>query len=283
MRNILLPLLMFMALPVFASAGYREEFEKEFMSKPWAGEQVEEDACIECHSSDRMKPAFRNIVDEWKTSWHALNRISCHDCHGGDPKDASMSMTHQRGFTGIPKHGEVPQFCGRCHIGILKLYLDSGHLKALQAGGRGPNCVTCHGSHNIQKASIDIISEQRCIKCHSYERAKVMKQALFGTEKKIADLEGIIQRLRDEGVFTSDQEKALFSTQAEFRTLFHSIDVNLVKDRTDEFAKRLGAIEQDLQGIFRELSFRKNFSAFLMLLFAAIGAVLAVLSRTPRE
>lgn len=281
--SLLLLVFLIVTIPSIATAGYREDFEKEFMSKPWAGEQGEEDACIECHSSEKMKPAFRNITEEWRASWHALNKISCHDCHGGDTKDAVMSMSRQRGFVGTPKYAEVPDFCGKCHNGILKSYLDSGHGKALKVSGKGPNCVACHGSHNIRKASIDIISEQRCSKCHSYERAKVMKQALFLTEKKIEELENKFKQLRAEGVFDEEGQKTLFSTQSEFRALFHTVDVSLVKDRTDEFTKKLSVLEKEVQDTFKELRFRRNFSAFVMLLFAGMGVVLFVLIRIPKE
>ncbi|MGD1074963.1 MAG: cytochrome C [Thermodesulfovibrionales bacterium] len=284
MRYVFLVLVVVLfTLPSITSGSYREEFEKEFLSEPWGGEQTEVDVCIECHSSDKMKPSFRNIVDEWNTSWHAQNKISCHDCHGGDPTDAAVAMSPQRGFLGAPKYDQVPEFCGKCHVGILKYYLESGHGKALKATGNGPNCVTCHGAHNIQKASIDIINEQRCTKCHSYERAKIMKQALFVTEEKISNLESSLKRLKAQGVFAEDEEKSLFSTEAEFRTLFHTVDVSLVKERTDDFTRKLNAVEKGIQETFLELDFRKNFSAFLMLLFAGMGIVIFLLSKTPRE
>lgn len=279
MRHLLLMVVLAIAIPSIASAaGYREEFEREFLTKTWYGEQIEEDACIQCHASDTMQEEFRQVVDEWKQSWHAENRISCSSCHGGDPKDASMSMNHQRGFVGVPSRDEIPEFCGKCHIGILTHYLESGHGKALKAGENGPTCVTCHGAHNIQKASIDIINAQRCSQCHTYERARQMKQALFSTEKKIVEIEGSLQTLRKEGVYTADAEKRLFSTQAEFRALFHSIDATLVKERTDEFTERLGVLEKENQDIYSELRFRKNFSAFLMLLFVVSGVIVLVIS-----
>jgi nitrate/TMAO reductase-like tetraheme cytochrome c subunit len=266
-----------------ASGSYREEFEKGFLTKTWSGEQPEANFCIECHSSEKMKPAFLTIAEEWKASWHALHRIACHDCHGGDPKDPSMSMSPHRGFVGTPKYDEVPEFCGKCHIGILKHYLESDHGKALRTSGKGPNCVTCHGSHNIQKANIEIISEQRCGKCHSYERAKTMKQALFLTEKKIDELEADLLRLKREGVFVDDDAKNLFSTQAEFRALFHSVDVNLVKDRTNEFSNKLAAEERKIQDTFKELRFRRNFSAFILLIFAGMGTTLYLIIKTPKQ
>ncbi len=271
-------------LPSFAMAvTYKEMFEKEFLTKPWAGERAEASVCIECHASEAMKAELRKIPEEWKNSWHYENNVSCHDCHGGDPKDAAMAMSPQRGFAGAPKYIQVPEFCGKCHAGILRHYLESGHGRAFKASGSGPNCVTCHGSHNIQRANIDIINEQRCTRCHSYERAKVMKQALFLTEKKIGDIEIELSRLKTEGVFTEEEDKTLFSTTAEFRTLFHSVDVSLIKEKTDDFSNKLGKIETKIQKTFNELAFRKNFSAFFLLLFAGMAVVFFMLSKTPRE
>jgi len=282
MRYLGLSMMLVLFLPWSAAAGYQEDFAREFLSKTWAGERIEENACIDCHSSDQMKPAFREITDEWKQSWHAQNNISCHDCHGGDPKDPSVAMTHQRGFVGAPTARQVPEFCGKCHIGILKNYLESGHGKALRSSGKGPNCTVCHGSHNIQRANIDIINEQRCTKCHSYERAKVMKQALFLVEKKAGEIEDGLRELRRDGIYPEEQERALFNTKAEFRTLFHSVDVTLVNERTGEFSRKLDAIEKGIQNTFVELRSRKNFSAFLTALFGCMGIVIFLLTRTPK-
>jgi nitrate/TMAO reductase-like tetraheme cytochrome c subunit len=278
---------MMLAITNVAMAGYRETFEQEFLSKPWGGETAEADVCIGCHASEKIDPKYKDIPQKWEMSIHYLHNVSCHDCHGGDPKDASLSMSPQRGFVGAPKYRDVPEFCGKCHVGILKNYLESGHGKALRSTGKGPNCVTCHGSHKeeqyIQKANIDIINEGLCSRCHSYERAKIMKQALFLTEKKIGEIDRSLEELRREGIYAADDEKALFSTEAEFRTLFHTVDVNLVKDRTDEFTKRLNAIERNVRNTFNEVKFRRNFSSFLMLVFAGLAILVAMLSATYKE
>lgn len=283
MRRLLFSLLLVSVAAAPASAGYREDFAREFMSKTWAGERIEENACIGCHASDTMKASYRLIVDEWKRSWHAQNNVACHDCHGGDPKDPALSMTHLRGFVGKPAPRRIPDFCGRCHIGIVKQYNDSGHGKALRMAARGPHCVDCHGAHDIRKASIEIISEQRCSACHTYGRARDMKQALFVVEKKIGELEDGIRALRQAGIYPDEEERALFSTQAEFRTLFHSVDVDLVKERTDEFTGKLDGISEKIAATFIELRSRKNFSAFLMALFSGMAVVMLLLSRTPKE
>jgi hypothetical protein len=194
-----------------------------------------------------------------------------------------MAMSPQRGFVGVPKPAEVPEFCGKCHIAILKNYLESGHGKALKSTGKGPSCITCHGTHRIGKAGIDIINEQTCTKCHSYDRARGMKQALFVVEKKMGEMEKDIDSLKQAGIFADEKERTLFSTQAEFRALFHTVDVSLVKQRTDEFMKKLDVIDKDMQNIFHELRFRKNFSAFLMLLFTGMAVLIFVYSKLPKE
>jgi hypothetical protein len=245
-------------------------------------EKPQTSVCLGCHDSDMVRPEFRSIPAEWKKSWHYRNSVSCHDCHGGDPQDATMAMSPERGFVGKPQYSQVPEFCGKCHIGILKNYLESGHGKALKRNQSGPNCVTCHGSHGILKAEINIINEKRCSQCHTYERAETMKQALAVTEKKIKEAEDGLRDLKRSGVFTEDEEKTLFSTEAQFRTLFHSVDVSLIKERTDGFIQKLDRIEAGERAIFHELEFRKNFAAFLMVVFLGLGVVFLLMSRTPK-
>ncbi len=280
MKKLTLALIFILIFAVAAYADYRESFKKEFLMSPWAGTESRVNACIECHTSASMIEDLKGIPSEWRRSWHFQNDVDCQACHGGDVEDATMSMSHNRGFTGSPKDKEVPQFCGKCHIGILETYTSSGHGKVFMATGEGPNCVTCHGSHAIQKASISIINEQLCTQCHSYERAKLMRQALFLVENKISDIEEKLAQLKGEGVMIDYEEKNFFSTQAEFRTLFHAIDVELVKQRTDEFSGRMNTIDARLADIFRELSFRENFAAFIFLLLLGLFVVVSMISRT---
>ncbi len=281
--SYILVLIMILIFPCASSADWKEQFEKEFLTRPWAGSQVQRDVCIECHSSDIMKPEWQNIPRKWETSVHFQNGISCYNCHGGDPNDAENAMSPQKGFVGTPKYARVPDFCGKCHVGILKNFQESGHGRALRSSGKGPNCVTCHGDHGIQKASINIINEQLCTKCHSYERVKIMKQALFVTENKMNGIEKNLRALKAQGVFTDEEEKSFFSTQAQFRTLFHTEDVNLVRKRTDEFSAKLDEIRVRIQKNFQELRFRRDFSGFLMMIFVGLAIGFLLLSRSPKK
>jgi nitrate/TMAO reductase-like tetraheme cytochrome c subunit len=282
MRYLIIPVVIVSAIVStgLSLASYRETFEKEFMLSPWAIAKGEISACIQCHTSDSMAPGIHELVRDWRESWHARNNVSCHDCHGGAPEDASMSMSHTRGFKGSPDRASVPEFCGTCHIAILDNYLKSGHGITMHEGAEGPNCITCHGSHYIQQASMDIINEELCSQCHTYERAKEMKQALFLVESKLNIIGNDLQRLKLLGIATDRQEKAYFRNHAEFRALFHSIDVDAIRVKSSDYTQKLEIIENDIDGFFQQLAFRRNFSAYLFLLFIGLSIVAFFLSKT---
>jgi Skp family chaperone for outer membrane proteins len=241
--------------------------------------RIERIVCLQCHGTALVPAKLRGIPNEWRKSVHYRNGVACNNCHGGDPNDAALAMSPQKGFVGVPKPKEVPQFCGKCHIGIMNSYLESDHGKALMTTGRGPNCIVCHGSHNIQKANINIINAKLCGVCHSYARAKDIKASLLRIEQKINEIDRNLKTLKAGLIATGDEEKTLFRTQAEYRTLFHTVDVNLVKSRTAEFTKKLAALSQQVQKGFQELKFRQNFSILIMLIFIGLGMVIFCLSR----
>ena len=134
-----------------------------------------------CRSADEIvcitvprRPAgkYGEPVKLWRGSIHAENGIACNACHGGDPKDAANAMSPARGFLGrARKRRTSPPSAAAATSGVLKDYLASAHGRALGKGG--PTCVTCHGNHLIVKASLELINEKSCTRCHSYERAKV--------------------------------------------------------------------------------------------------------------
>ncbi len=139
MRYIIIPIVVLVGIisTGLSQASYRETFEKEFMLSPWYIATGEISACIQCHTSDDMGPEMHEITQQWKEGFHAKHNVSCHDCHGGAPEDASMAMMHQRGFKGTPKDKDIPEFCGTCHIAILNNYLNSGHGKTFIETGEG--------------------------------------------------------------------------------------------------------------------------------------------------
>lgn len=202
-----------------------------------------EPVCIQCHS--QMPEKYSQPVKLWRGSIHAENGISCNSCHGGDPKDAANAMSPARGFLGAPKEPDIPAFCGRCHVGVMNDYLASAHGRMLGKGGA--TCVTCHGNHQVVNASLELINEKSCSRCHSFERARLVRDAMQETEAMVVAIDGRISALKKIGTDTEKLEKELFAVRNRFHTLFHNVDVELVKKETsriqDELKKIRGALD----------------------------------------
>ena len=198
--------------------------------------------CITCHGA--MPGKYGEPVKLWKGSIHAENGIACNACHGGDPTDALNAMKKERGFLGAPKYNDVPAFCGRCHVGVMKDYLASGHGRALATGG--PNCVVCHGNHQVVRASLELINEKSCSRCHSYERAKVIRAAMQETEGMIVAIDGRIKGYKQIGTDTDRLEKELFSQRNRFHSLFHNVDVKRVTAESAQIQAELKKLERNL-------------------------------------
>jgi len=207
--------------------------------------QAPETVCIQCHGS--LQDKLGAPVGLWRTSIHAENDISCNGCHGGDPKDAAYAMSPARGFIGVPSEVDTPGFCGRCHPGVLKDYLSSAHGKAL--GNGGPTCVTCHGNHDIVKATLSLINEKSCTRCHSFERARIIRDAMQGTEASIQGIGERIGGFQATGVDTERLAKGLFAVRNSFHSLFHEVNVTRVKSESSRINAELAKLDKDLRAI----------------------------------
>ena len=227
-----------------------------------------ETVCIQCHSSQTGRGG--KPVTPWRQSIHAENGISCNHCHGGDPADMVNAMNPQRGFLGVPGQTGIPAFCGRCHIGIKDDYLRSAHGMAL--GKNGPTCVTCHGSHEIKKASLELINEQLCSGCHEFERARAIRDAMKQTEATLISLGKRIETFRGEGVDTAALEKRLFAQRNNYHRLFHEINPVRTRAESIRIAAELKPIAQTLDNLEAEQRGRK-----IIGVFAVSAALLAAL------
>jgi len=233
------------ALRLLAAGAFLAMLPASWQSARAATAEQPEIVCIQCHSAlpDRLGAP----VNLWRKSIHAENGISCNSCHGGDPKNAADAMNRAKGFLGAPKETDIPAFCGRCHPGVMKDYLASAHGRALGKGG--PTCVTCHSNHQVLKASLDLINEKSCTRCHSFERARTIKAAMQQTEGYIQDIDGRIKGFQKVGVDTERLGKSLFAVRNRFHTLFHDVDVERVKAQSTQINAELGKLDKELQGI----------------------------------
>ena len=92
----------------------------------------------------------------------AANCSSCHGSHGILPALDPQSTVHKT---------NIPETCGRCHAGVLRVYADSVHGKAVKGGNPvAPVCIDCHTAHEIRRVEmerwrLEIVRE--CGTCHA--------------------------------------------------------------------------------------------------------------------
>lgn len=218
--------------------------------------------CFQCHADE---------AKDWKMSIHSKNGISCNSCHGGNPKDVATAMDPKFGFVGKPTEAQIPDFCGKCHVGVKENYLKSPHDAALTRGG--PSCITCHTAHKQQRANINLISPGLCDRCHSFERAEKIKNAMLTSESEITGLEERIDSLRVQGYDVDSQQKALFALRNSFHRLTHVVDVGLILKDTSNIQSEIAHIKDEISANEQTEVKRKIYGSGLIL-FLVLAALL---------
>ncbi len=232
--------------------------------------------CEECHG--RQTGRGGSPVKLWQQSIHADNGISCHDCHGGDPNDVINAMNPTRGFLGVPQEIAIPVFCGKCHIGIRDDYIKSAHGKALGRGG--PTCVSCHTSHSIQSASISLINENVCGKCHNYKQAAEIKNAMAKTDAELLKIDIILGTYKKQGIDTETYEKALFSLKNRYHRLFHEINLKRIEQESKAIRNDLVKIQDFVQKITENQQQRKLSGSIVIGIFLLISLLCYLMRKT---
>jgi hypothetical protein len=135
--------------------------------------------CAACHTNPDV-PGFRadeiDKVKEYFNSSHGiavergglLVAATCRDCHGSHrielPGDAKSPVARAR----------IPDTCGKCHVGVLKQYVEGVHGAPFREGNVDvPVCTDCHRSHRIRShleptSSVYATNvSPTCLKCHA--------------------------------------------------------------------------------------------------------------------
>ena len=107
-----------------------------------------------------------------------------------------------------------------------------------------------------------------------------MKQALFLVENKLSSIAETLDRLKLLGINIDDQQKIFYRNHAAFRALSHSIDVDAVRTKSGDYIKNLEIIESEINESLKQLTFRKNFYAYLLLIFTGLSIVAFLLSKS---
>jgi hypothetical protein len=106
---------------------------------------------VTCHGRLSEASGAGHGFAAWQTSPHATAGVDCESCHGGNPAATDTAAAH-RGVRPSSDQASpvfftrIPNTCGRCHAAEVAYFRTSLHYARLETDGRGPNCVTCHGS-----------------------------------------------------------------------------------------------------------------------------------------
>jgi len=136
-----------------------------------AEENTRGNSCVTCHSKLPASSFVGVKSHSWKGSIHQKYGVTCDKCHGGDPGVPGQNEAH----AGVLGSGDtrstvyfknIPSTCGKCHGAELYKFTQSIHYKKLESEGKGPECVTCHGSMVTDILTPDTIAAV-CERCHN--------------------------------------------------------------------------------------------------------------------
>jgi hypothetical protein len=126
--------------------------------------------CVTCHRTAGGVPYLQHTYSDWGQSPHARAGVTCEACHGGDPAQKETAAAHEGMLPSTNERSRVyytrlPASCGECHKPEFAAFKKSAHYRELRTSGKGPNCITCHGSMaNAVPTPQEL--ETTCTLCH---------------------------------------------------------------------------------------------------------------------
>ncbi len=138
---------------------------------PGRAQQAPSSSCVSCHARQSEASGAGHGFAAWQSSPHSAAGVGCESCHGGNPAASDTAAAH-RGVRPSSDQASpvfftrIPNTCGRCHAAEVAYFRTSLHYARLETDGRGPNCVTCHGS-----MATKVLTPERllgtCSACHT--------------------------------------------------------------------------------------------------------------------
>lgn len=169
-------------------------------------------SCVSCHQGATGVAYVQHDFADWSASAHAKDGVACQACHGGNPEGKDKAAAHAgmlaaKDPKSLVYYTNVPGTCGGCHQNELKAFKKSAHFKELNRSGRGPNCVTCHGSMaNHVLAAKDL--EMTCTLCHRRPtQAYATKLMLDNAKASLRRLDAALKDAKGKNLEVAQQDK----------------------------------------------------------------------------
>lgn len=220
-------------------------------------------SCIECHSKSTFritdKKLYKYFLD-WELSIHALEGVSCVDCHGGNPNRTDKKNAHGIDIQQllIPvQYEQISMTCGKCHEENAENYKKSKHYKILTEKGRShatPTCVTCHGSINTSIPKSDEIANI-CASCHNTvtennpENPEIVRHLI----KRLSFINYYSRVLISKGVLEESPQfsKTMDKEFSELARIWHTLELEKIEKKTRQIRamlmKKRKELSQDKQ------------------------------------
>jgi len=211
--------------------------------------------CVNCHRTISGVNYLEHDFVDWAQSVHAKAGVTCEACHGGNPAVKDLHEAHKGMKSSTNKSSPVyftriPATCGTCHQAEYKAFQKSAHYQELERSGRGPNCVTCHGSmanHILAPRDLD----QSCSLCHKEPtQAFATMLALNNAVHSVTRLSRAIEVAQGQGLQTAAQEQVYLDVKAlerQAREEWHTFKMPQVLAASQEITRRVNAAINELQ------------------------------------
>ena len=210
--------------------------------------------CVDCHSDARFLVQNKKLYEYfqgWQTSVHAVQGVTCVDCHGGNPRATGKTEGHAGAALKSSERGSatnyqnIPDTCARCHKEIFSRFQLSehfAHLKPNKDNEQGPNCVTCHGSVNTTVLNV-ITVRRTCEQCHN-EKSGIFPGIPDQAETVLNNFLSISRYYRFIAVRSSPEDSKAFFTQVDpivkrLNADWHTFDIDRIEKETKELVEFL--------------------------------------------
>lgn len=188
---------------------------------------------------------------------HDLGAPVCNDCHGNH---AAMP----------PGVSQVALVCRNCHGAEANYFDASRHEVVFEANG-WPQCVQCHGKHDIEHPTEAMLANTEgtvCYDCHQVHAPDnetcntmptYMRRRILGLESAVTGYEAASERLAERGLDVEPLEASVSEISDALkgsRTRVHAFDRSTFDEAADQGRKASDDAEAVVDRLHREYRFR---------------------------